>query len=133
MISKLFSGIEKLDAGLDASWKRNEVIANNIANVNTPGFKRSYVEFEDYYKSAMSDDSFALKKTREGHMDFGGPSPGSARVVQDNSTTMRMDDNNVDIDSEMSDLAVNVIYYNALSQKVAGEISLLKTAIKEGG
>lgn len=131
MISKLFSGIEKLDAGMDASWKRNEVIANNIANVNTPGFKRSYVEFESFYKNA-GDDTFKLKQTREGHMDSGGLETDDARVVKDSSTSMRMDDNNVDIDSEMSDLAVNVIYYNALSQKVAGEISLLKTAIKEG-
>lgn len=134
MLSEMFSGIDKLNAGMDAAWTRNEVIANNIANVDTPGFNRSSVEFEEYYKSALNGETeFTLKRTRAKHIDDGnGGDTPNARIITDTSTTMRMDGNNVDIEKEMSDLAVNSIYYQTLATKVAGEISQLRTAIKGG-
>ncbi len=47
MLDKLFNGKKIIHKALDASWKRNEVIAQNIANVDTPGYKRKSVSFED--------------------------------------------------------------------------------------
>lgn len=133
MSSNIFSGLNGLKKGLDAAWLRNEVINNNIANVDTPDFKRSAVEFETLYKRALEgEDDFKPKKTRSGHMDFGGEADAGAHVVQDVSTTMRMDGNNVDIDKEMADLAQNVIYYNSLQVKMDSELNKLKIAIREG-
>ncbi len=130
----MFGTLNLIQKGLDASWMRGEVINNNIANVDTPNFKRSAVAFEEHFKAAMAggDDGFHAKITREKHMDFGSGRRGSidAEVVQDNTTTMRMDGNNVDIDKEMTDLARNTIYYQTLSRKASGEINQLRTAIK---
>ena len=47
--SGAFNYVNVLDKALDASWTRNSVIANNIANVDTPGFKRQDVKFEEIH------------------------------------------------------------------------------------
>lgn len=129
MISGIFNEIDQLSYGLDAAWLRNEVIANNIANADVPGFQRSEVSFEDYYKAALDDeDSLPLRKTRAKHMDIGITTDLTAQVHTD-SSGWRMDGNNVDVDKEMTDLATNVLYYQSLQAKVASEITQLQTAI----
>ncbi len=57
MLNDAFKGIDLLQKGLDAAWTRNSVITNNIANVDTPGFKSSSVEFEAAMKRAMEAES----------------------------------------------------------------------------
>lgn len=125
----LFSNINQLRTGLQASQLRSQTIYNNIANVDTPDFNRSSVVFEDLYKSAIDGDGFREKKTRDKHMSFGFDNDPLMTVVEDKSTTMRMDGNNVDIDKEMVDLAENVIFYQALSNQVTAEFKMLNTAI----
>lgn len=125
----IFGKVDQLSTGIGASQMRQDTILNNIANVDTPNFKRSAVEFENLYKSALDSDGFAEKRTREKHMTFGVDGDTIPRVVQDNVTSMRMDGNNVDIDKEMVDLAENVIYYQALSNQATAEFKMLNTAI----
>ncbi len=131
----IFSGIAPLEKGLSASWTRNSVILNNVANVDTPDFKSSHVEFETYYKNALeNDDGFKLKKTRDTHMDIGDSmdiEDVNAQIILDENTTMRMDGNNVDIDEQMAELSKNTIYYNTLTSKISGAFNQLRTAIKE--
>lgn len=132
MIGNIFSEVEKLRMGMDAAWKRAEVISNNIANNDTPGYDRQTVAFEDYYRAALAgegDGSFAMKRTREKHMQGSDMRVPRIEVVVDEDTTMRMDGNNVDIDKEMTDLAETTIYYQTLQAKAASEISQLRTAI----
>ena len=135
MLDKIFNDTKYLEKGLDAAWTRNQVIANNIANVDTPGFKSSKVEFESVFKSALESESggFAAKQTREKHMSFDTDIDDiSPSIVQNNGTTMRQDGNNVDIDYENAELAKNQIYYNTLSEKLTSELKRLKMAINEG-
>ena len=132
MISNMFREINQLDRGLDAAWLRNEVISQNIANVDTPGYNRKAVAFEDYYQTALNRESqFALRQTRARHIDKGAEESLAPRVYEEESN-YRMDGNNVDIDKEMTDLAVNVIYYQTMLTKVTGEMNQLDTAIKGG-
>jgi flagellar basal-body rod protein FlgB len=131
LIDKLFSNVNVLKAGLDASWLKNEVIANNIANVDTPNFKSSSVSFEAAFKSALQEGDFAAKKTREGHIDFDGTNM-QATVTTDTDTTYRMDGNNVNIDAENAELAKNQIFYNTLAQQLSSEFRKLSMAINEG-
>lgn len=131
MIDKLFSNVNMLKAGLDASWLKNEVITNNIANVDTPNFKSSSVSFESAFKSALAQDDFATKKTHEGHIDFDSDFP-QATVTRDTNTTYRMDGNNVNIDAENAELAKNQIFYNTLAQQLSSEFRKLSVAINGG-
>ena len=133
MFPDMFDTADLLQKGLDAAQKRQDVIANNIANVDTPGFKASNVEFESYMKDALAsgDDTFQANTTMPQHIQFGSGSAMDVQpqVVTDNSTSMRMDGNNVDIDAQMSSLAKNSVWYDTLVAKLNGEVQRMKLAI----
>ncbi|MBM7581373.1 flagellar basal-body rod protein FlgB [Caldicoprobacter guelmensis] len=133
-MNRLFSNMGILEKALDAAWLRNEVIAHNIANADTPGYKKYKVVFEEELKSAIEASALKGKKTRPKHLDIGATSIDqvSPRIVRTGGTQMREDGNNVDMDEEMTNLAKNSIMYNALVQKIAGEFRKLKAVINEG-
>lgn len=134
MLSRVFSGFTTLEKSLDATWKRNEVISHNISNVDTPGYKKKTVVFEEELAKALVGRGFYGKQTRERHLKIGNVPAGDieAKVVEVSSTKMRVDGNNVDIDTEMADLAINTIMHHTLVQKINGEFSRLKSIINEG-
>jgi len=107
---------------IDAAALRQKVIANNVANVNTKNFKRSDVVFED----------MLLKEIKRENIDFHKLESLEPEVVTDNSTSMRMDGNNVDIDLEMTNMAANNILYNTLVTQLNTRFSILKNVISEG-
>lgn len=133
MLPDIFRTTDLLTKGLDAAQLRQDTIANNIANVDTPGFKASHVEFESYMQEALKqDDGFQAKTTRDKHIQFGGNDDAmdvQPAVIRDESTSMRLDGNNVDIDQQMTDMAKNTIYYNTIVMKLNGELSRLKLVI----
>lgn len=132
-MTSIFSGTKYLEKGMDASWQRNSVIMNNIANVDTPNFKSSRVEFESLFKSALQGSGVRAKRTRDKHIDFGSGNINttSAVTMQNDATTMRMDGNNVDIDYENAQLAKNQLFYYTLTQQLNAEFSMLRNAIEE--
>lgn len=133
MINRIFNSVNYLERGLDAAWTRNQVITNNIANEDTPGFKASSVEFESLFREAIDEGSFVMKKTNARHLsstnDIGSIEP---IIMENENGEMRMDGNNVDIDHEMNELSKNTIYYNTLTQKYSKQMGRLKLAITEG-
>lgn len=121
-----------LEKGLDASALRNKVIADNLANVDTPGYKRSEVLFEEELRKAMGRETgLTGKLTHDRHIPFGSNAEFNvaAKVVRSEDTSMRNDGNNVDIDREMAALAKNSIMYTALAQELNGEFQKMKMAI----
>jgi flagellar basal-body rod protein FlgB len=123
-----------LEKALDAAGLRQRVAAHNIANINTPGYKRSYVAFEDELKAALGmEKSLGLRKTHPGHL---GRDRSLAtirpRVEKDDSPGMRADGNNVDIDAEMAELAINTLMYSAAATRLNSKLSLLRYVINEG-
>lgn len=134
MFKSILSSPEQTVLGnaLSGSALRHKLISNNIANVNTPHFKRSDVAFEDVLNGAMQTPD--LSRTNERHLSGrGGAGTGfSPYIATDATTSTRVDDNNVDIDIEMANLAKNNIYYNSVAQTLSRYFSNLMTAIKEG-
>ncbi len=125
--SNAFNYINVLDKAADASWKRNEVINNNIANVDTPGYKRKDVQFEAYLMSALVGDG-SLEK-RVGRADLNRL---DASVYTDYSgLSYRLDGNNVDIDTESANLAENQIRYYALLDSMTQEFNRLKAVLQK--
>jgi len=126
------SRVTVLEQALAASALRQKVISNNISNVNTPGYKKSEVVFEDMLQSVMSGDKMPLLQTNPRHLpaeQAGIPTP---KINVIGNTSIRTDGNNVDIDIEMANLAKNSIYYNAIAQQLGNYFSVIKSAIKEG-
>jgi len=123
VIDKIYGSSRIIEKSLDACWLREEVISQNIANYDTPGYKRKTVSFEEYLGEAL--DSKNRKNVNVDKIDI--------KVEEDHSNlSMRLDGNNVDIDSEMSSLAKNSIKYNVLIQSLNAGFSRFKTVITEG-
>ena len=126
-----------LEQAISAASIRHKVIANNIANVNTPGFKRSEVLFEDALREALEQPkkktALPLTTTHERHIGLKqriNPIGPQVRTVTENS--FRTDGNNVDIDFEMAGMAKNTIYYDAAVQQLSRYYSSIKSVINEG-
>ncbi len=123
------------ERGLSAANLRHEVIADNLANINTPNFKRSRVVFEEILAKELygeEGNKLPLVRTHDKHLPVAKFEPAQARVERDDSTTMRVDNNNVDIDMEMASLAKNQLYYNALARQLGGHISRIKSVMQSG-
>jgi flagellar basal-body rod protein FlgB len=115
--------------GLDASSLRSKVMANNIANINTKGYKKYTVSFEE--KLNKSVDELNLKTTDSRHIKD-GTAKGDIELVQDTSSSLREDGNNVDIDNEMANQAANTLMYNALITQVNSRLAMQRYVISEG-
>ena len=140
MLEQIFnaSNFNYLPRAMTAANMRQEVIANNIANVNTPNFRKSNLEFEEMLAREIygeeSDGRLKLARTHDKHLPYVQPEfHAEPKIVQDNSTVMRVDDNNVDIDIEMATLAKNQLYYNALVTEFSGHVSRIRNAITSNG
>lgn len=119
-----------LQKGLDATSLRQRVLANNIANVDTPDFKRSDVDFAAVLGSVMQDpDQLPLETSSPQHFASGAPAGNGQAVVEDDSTTLRNDGNNVDIEQEMTDMAENSLQYNAIARALTAQFTNLSIAI----
>lgn len=130
------SNFDYLSRGMSAANLRQEVISNNIANVNTPHFKRSAVNFEDLLAKELhlDDDGRRLEivRTHDRHLPIPIHGKVNAVIEEDQTTTMRVDDNNVDIDIEMASLSKNQLYYNAMATQLGGYMTKLKNVITSG-
>ena len=105
--SNAFNYINVLDKAADASWYRNEIITNNIANVDTPNYKRKDVQFETYLISQLSGGDSLDDKVN--NIKLSGLNATS--YIDQASSSYRMDGNNVNIDTETAELAKNQIRY----------------------
>ncbi len=134
MIDRITDKTLMLEKALDAAWMRNETISNNIANVNTPGYKKSYVKFEELLAGAVDQFQISGIKKDERFLPIGKDTKStiSPEIVQEEFTSMRRDGNNVDADVEMAELAKNTIKYNALITQMSKEFSKIKYAISGG-
>ena len=103
-----------VNRSMDSSMLRNRVIANNIANVNTPGYRRVEVSFEDELRHALDGTRLTGAKTKSNHMDSGRKdlSEVHAKAYHPYDPTLPSGVNNVDIDMEMAKLAEVQITYN---------------------
>ncbi|BAU27663.1 flagellar basal-body rod protein FlgB [Aneurinibacillus soli] len=131
LITPTFSALEK---ALDAASMRQKAINNNIANVNTPYYKTQSVTFESELQEAMqkSATTFSAYRTDQKHLAFGTPNINEVQPhLQVDSSTgpMQNSANNVDLDYEMTNLARNQLWYNALAQQAGGNFAKLRMVI----
>lgn len=123
--------------GLNAAVVRHKVIANNIANINTPGFKRSVVSFESELKRALEDNgSLKASKNNPKHMEFRREIESLEKikpeVFVESDTIFRNDENNVDMDVEMANLTKNTLLYDAIATMVRRNLFQLRQVISIG-
>lgn len=130
MNSGAFGYVDVLKTAADASWLREEVLTNNIANVDTPNYKRQDVEFTTYLKSAL-EQAGAPASTLTQKVNEANLSGITTRTYTENTTlSYRMDGNNVDLSTENAELAAEQINYNALIDSMNNEFTRMKAVLK---
>lgn len=126
VLSNAYNYINVLDKAADASWVRNDVLANNIANADTPNYKRKDVQFETYLSNAVAGTD-SLDET-VANIDFS--TLESTTYTEQAGLSYREDGNNVDISTENVELAKNQLKYYTLMNSVNQEFGRLKSAMK---
>lgn len=105
-----------LERAMDINWLRQQLIANNIANANAPHYKRQDIDF---------------RKTLERAVESGVT--GSAGLdpvfIDTEFYSIFNNENNVDMENEMSQQTINLLQYNTLTRLEADQLAMLKTAI----
>ena len=120
MMRSMYSGV----SGLKTHQTKMDVIGNNIANVNTPGYKRQDVAFEDSLQEAISNSRY--RSTDEKVANLSKADLRIRSYTDSSGFSYRLDGNNVDIDTENAALARNQLKYNALVDSINHEFSMIK-------
>jgi flagellar basal-body rod protein FlgB len=105
-----------LERALSGSSLRQQAIAQNIANVNTPGYRRQDVDFQSALHAAWDQGEQSVESV-------------SPAAETDMSSVMRADGSSVDIDQEAATQAQNGLQYEAISTVMKTRVSILKTAM----
>lgn len=126
MIRLFGNSISMAEKSLDFLWAKQQVISNNIANVDTPGYKAKYVTFEETFKNKLKAAS-----------DTGNPDLISDAIEQSHweindtdNETMRLDGNNVNADSELIEMTRTALQYQYMLHSVNSDITRMRTVIK---
>ena len=123
-----FDYINVLNRAADAAWQRNEAISNNIANVDTPGYKRQDVAFESVLQKALGNNRYESMDEKVSNINL-SRLRGRAYVDYANYS-YRLDGNNVDIENENLMLAENQLKYQGLISSINQEFTNLQTVMK---
>lgn len=125
-----FENLNLLNQSMNASDLRQKTISTNIANINTPGYKVERVMFEEKLKNVSSTSELKLSRTNDKHLFINGYNNDlEPEVIRRTNTSIKDNGNNVDLEYEMSEKAVNELYYNALQRQVNHELSQLNYVI----
>jgi flagellar basal-body rod protein FlgB len=118
---------------MDAYALRQRVIASNIANITTSGYRARSVEFEEQLSAALGSAPSGLTATNAQHLSPSGGGPGSIRPtvvdsqgLADNASGV----NNVDVDHEMAELAKNQIRFKFSARLIADTFRGLQKSIR---
>ncbi len=130
--------IDILHRTMDAAVFRHGVISDNIANSDTPNFKRSVVNFESELKRALDSEKlvqFPALLTDKRHISFSRSRPKDYRTVLpkrvwDYLTTAKNNGNNVDIEQESMDLLQNQLLYTTLAPVISSEINRVNIVLR---
>ncbi|MCM2674744.1 flagellar basal body rod protein FlgB [Alkalicoccobacillus plakortidis] len=129
----LFSGasFRSIELGLNQAQQKQSLIADNIANADTPGYKAKQLPFSQSLKNELNGSNFSAYKTQAEHVDFQGTQSSSSKL-DGLKGRYHHNGNGVDIDKEMANLAENQIQYNALIERLNGRFSSLQSVIRGG-
>lgn len=127
--SNAYDYINVLDKALDASDLRKTVISNNLANINTPGYKRREVDFESLLKQELDQTKWISLDEKIANVHLDHLDAGVHFDMAAYGYNYRLDGNNVDVDTENVEMASEQLRYQLLADSVTQEFSRLKTAI----
>jgi flagellar basal-body rod protein FlgB len=117
-----------LEAAVNGSVARQKVIAHNVSNLNTPGFKHFIADFTGQLEDQKT---LPLKITSSNHISLEG-NEFSVKIERDNSPGIGADGNNVDLEKEMTLMVKNDVYLNAAINQINKKLAIQKYIISDG-
>jgi len=134
MYLDLFEGrtLRALEGYVDRLAQRHKIVASNIANIDTPGYKTKDITFHATINDLIETQSSGrLRTTNERHIE-GDPFGLANAVFEPQGLIERADRNNVDIDREMTKISETAFGYSMATQLLSKRYQKLVTSIKEG-
>lgn len=134
-MSKVFfedNNMHRMERFLDLAVQRQALIASNVANIDTPGYKTVDVNFEKELQDAVEGQQIGPGVTNSRHIPVVPQARHSASTNEVTGLTLRNDQNNVNIDREMGQLSNNAMKFSMVAQLLLGKFRTLKAAIQEG-
>ena len=108
------SEFKAMQKAMDMLWLKQKVISNNIANAETPGYKAKSVSF----KNVLSSEYYRRHPEMVDELE--------PVVTVDNSTSIRVDGNNVDLDKESLELWRTYAQYSYLRERMSGQFKNMR-------
>ena len=132
MTGKLDEVLNFHQTALNLRAYRQQLLAGNIANADTPNFKARDIDFSGALQSALSARSgnSGLARTSPRHLGSGNENPGGAQVLYRTPHQPSMDGNTVDMDVERTQFADNAIHYEANLTFISSQLKFLLAAIQ---
>lgn len=124
-----FDYINVLDKAADASWLRETAITNNLANVDTPGYKRQDVDFQSVLKKELGRTKYASLDQRMSQLNTGLNKLNVSTYTDAYNYSYRLDRNNVDIDTENVELASEQLRYQGITTSINSQFARMKAVI----
>ena len=131
MTSDAFGFINALDNTADVSWQRQTLILNNMANDDTPGYKRQDIEFESVLRKELLDVHETSLERAVNKLDDDGHKVEGIEYTDYGHYSYRLDGNNVDMDTENVELASDTLRYQALMTSTTNEFNRFKSVISK--
>jgi len=136
VVSKLDNYLAFQHQALSLRAYRQQVLAGNIANADTPNYKARDIDFSAALKDAVAgrgleSGDLALARTAPGHIDGGGVA-APAHLLFRKESQSAVDGNTVDMDVERAEFSENAIRYQAGISFITGQLRMLVAAIQPG-
>ena len=127
--SKTFQALERT---IGLSQKRHAVVASNISNIDTPGYKAKDIDFKAALNRVLeSGQELDLARTNPGHIDFGRSGTARVKAVEEKGEWNGY--NWLNIDREMTKLTQNNLIYKTSVETLLRKMAILREVIREGG
>lgn len=127
------SMFDSLISSLNVLSANHNVIAGNVANVDTPGYRAKEMKFKEAFTAVLTKSRMNMAQKDERHLAGSAMQSSPYSFVSDQiNNAMRNDGNNVNIDKEMVALSQNGLQFEVVSQMLSNKFNLLKYAISEG-
>lgn len=130
--------VDLLNNAVDGAGREQEQIANNLANVNTPNYRRSTISFKEALAASLgtsaSPDELVMTTDDDRQFNVNGavaPVPYDPKAQVDETTRMRADGSNVDLDQETAKLEQNSGYQETMASLLKNQYAWLRESIEE--
>lgn len=124
--------IEAMGSYMTRLSRRQQVVASNIANIDTPGYRTKDISFHATMEELLSGSALGLRGSQPERLESWSFAPAEPEVFEVNGLPTRPDQNNVNIDQEMLKLAETSFGYTMITQLLRTKFRMIANSINEG-